>query len=260
MTDPVSLSIRQFVETWRLFCLPVPGHEIARTSGTEYLFTGLPIPFFNVAVLTGTDVDSAALRSEAAEARRWAAPKNVPWMFLVTHERLAQPESAEADAEGCGLVPVMRMTGMIADKVDPLTQPPNDLELTVPIDDPSCAALLDINSAAYGMPLDAAQEPFGTRSFWKDHTAVIGKNGGEPVSCTAVLLVDGYRYVALVATAPGRQRRGYAGATMRRALELAGQRYGECPTVLHATDAGRPVYERMGYRPISTHTLFMEHA
>jgi hypothetical protein len=28
--------------------------------------------------------------------------------------------------------------------------------------------------------------------------------------------------------------------------------------VLHATDAGRPVYERMGYTTISTHTLLME--
>ena len=28
--------------------------------------------------------------------------------------------------------------------------------------------------------------------------------------------------------------------------------------MLHATDAGRPVYERMGYASISTHTLLTE--
>jgi predicted N-acetyltransferase YhbS len=71
-------------------------------------------------------------------------------------------------------------------------------------------------------------------------------------------MVDGHRYVALVATEPGQQRRGFGEATMRQALENAARAHGETPTVLHATDAGRPVYERMGYTSISTHTLLME--
>jgi predicted N-acetyltransferase YhbS len=82
--------------------------------------------------------------------------------------------------------------------------------------------------------------------------------GGKPVSSATVLMVDGHRYVALVATEPGQQRRGFADATMRRALEDAARAHGEIPTVLHASDAGRPVYERMGYTTISTHTLMME--
>ncbi len=45
---------------------------------------------------------------------------------------------------------------------------------------------------------------------------------------------------------------------MRRALELAATTHGERPTILHATDAGRPVYERMGYTPMSSHTIFLE--
>jgi predicted GNAT family acetyltransferase len=71
-------------------------------------------------------------------------------------------------------------------------------------------------------------------------------------------MVDGHRYVALVATDPGQQRRGYAEAAMRRALELSAGVHGERPTVLHATDAGRPIYQRMGYAAISTHTIFIE--
>jgi hypothetical protein len=45
---------------------------------------------------------------------------------------------------------------------------------------------------------------------------------------------------------------------MRRALAAAAAAHGPTPTVLHATAAGRPVYERMGYRTISNHTVFME--
>ena len=73
-------------------------------------------------------------------------------------------------------------------------------------------------------------------------------------------MVDGCRYVALVATAPAHRHHGYAEAVMRRALEVAASTHGECPTVLHATDAGRPIYARMGYAPISTHTLYMDAA
>jgi predicted acetyltransferase len=71
-------------------------------------------------------------------------------------------------------------------------------------------------------------------------------------------MVDGYRYVALVATDPAHQRRGYADATMRRALEVAAEQHGGAPSFLHATEAGRPVYERMGYAAVTTHTIFIE--
>ena len=74
----------------------------------------------------------------------------------------------------------------------------------------------------------------------------------------AVLMVDGYRYVAMVATLPDFQRRGYAEAVMRHALDRASERFGNQPTVLHATEAGRPIYERMGYATIASHTAYLE--
>ena len=86
---------------------------------------------------------------------------------------------------------------------------------------------------------------------------MIGHADGAPVACAAVMMVDGYRYVALVATEPAWQRRGYADAAMRQALADAAAVHGERPTVLHATEAGRPVYERMGYTPLASHVVYM---
>jgi GNAT superfamily N-acetyltransferase len=62
----------------------------------------------------------------------------------------------------------------------------------------------------------------------------------------------------MVATDPRHQRRGYGEAAMRRSLEVAAERHGERPTFLHATGAGRPLYERMGYSAVATQTAFIE--
>ena len=258
MNDDVTLSLRQMDGAWRLMCADGPNPVVAATEGIQFIFSGLPLSFFNLAMLTGSGISGEALGARAREACAWALDRSVPWFFLVTHERLAPGVDATATLDACGLSVVMPLTGMLtAGTVGGAPSVPG-LELTVPQDDRSCAAILDVNSLAYGMDLAAGKARLGSRAFWKDQFPVVGVADGKPVSCAAVLMVDGHRYVALVATEPGRQRRGFADAAMRQALQNAATAHGETPTVLHASDAGRPVYERMGYASISTHTLFME--
>jgi ribosomal protein S18 acetylase RimI-like enzyme len=152
----------------------------------------------------------------------------------------------------------MPLYGMLAQRVGPVDRMPEGLELKVANDEAACTAIMDVNSAAYAMPLGAANDVWGKAAFWKDHVEVLGSVAGQPVSSAAVLNVTGHRYVALVATAPGCQRRGYADAAMRHVLEVSRERHGDIPTFLHATEAGRPVYERMGYETVANHVAFMD--
>jgi hypothetical protein len=71
----------------------------------------------------------------------------------------------------------------------------------------------------------------------------IGREGDRAVSAAAAFVADGINNVTLVATIPDAQRRGYGAALTWRAT-LADP---ALPAVLFASDAGRPVYERMGY-------------
>jgi GNAT superfamily N-acetyltransferase len=256
--DEVELSIRQFVDAWRVICAASPTSSAMSGDGLECVFSGLPIGFFNLGMLTGHCVSGDQLESLAREAGAWAADKQVPWLFVVTHERLQDGVDAPSRLEQCGFAPVMPLTGMHARHLTPSNGMPAELELVVPEDDGGCASLCDVNGAAYGMALEAAIPVVGRRAFWQAHVPVLGLVGGAPASCAAVLRVDGHHYVAMVATTPGQQRRGYAEAAMRRALDLADRANGPRPTVLHATDAGRPGYARMGYSTISSHTVFME--
>ena len=256
MNDNVDLSIRQFVAAWRVMCSAAPTYAARSGPGVECIFSGSPIPFFNVAVLTGRNISAESVRISAASARAWAAGYGVPWIFAATREALAPDIDIVAVLDSCGFAPFLDLTGMLTTQVAAPTRPPDGLDVRVPQTDSECEAILEVNSAAYGMSLAAGNSVWGKRAFWTGHFPVVGFKAGEPVSCSAVFMVDGHRYVGMVATAPGHQRNGYAEATMRRALELSG----EHPTFLHATDAGRPIYQRMGYQTVASHPVFIDKA
>ena len=68
MTDAVALSISQFIDAWRIFGRAQAGSKMESAGGVDYIFTGLPIAFFNVAVPTGGPLSSAALDTTARGA------------------------------------------------------------------------------------------------------------------------------------------------------------------------------------------------
>jgi predicted N-acetyltransferase YhbS len=86
--------------------------------------------------------------------------------------------------------------------------------------------------------------------------AYIGLENGVPVSTAATVETNGCLFLALVATAPEAQRKGYGEATVRKALFEGAKATGLTRTVLHATMAGAPVYERIGYRKVATIRLY----
>jgi ribosomal protein S18 acetylase RimI-like enzyme len=257
-TDPVAISLRQITEAWRVMCCGSPRYARHLSDAAEYTFSGLPVGFFNIALLTGRDISGDALAQQAQAAAAWSADKQVPWLLLTTRETLGPGVDASAVLDCCGFAPVMPLTGMIARSIVPQTRATSDLELKVPELESELGALMDINGVAYGTPLDDAKALLAQPAFWDGHVPALGVADGKPASCAAVLMADGLRYVAMVATDPACQRRGFGEATMRHALDVAGKRYGNVPSVLHATEAGRPIYERMGYQHIASHTAFMQ--
>jgi hypothetical protein len=106
---------------------------------------------------------------------------------------------------------------MLASGVGPATRVVEGLRLTTPADEAACAAMIAVNSKAYGMDLEGASQIVGNPAFWRPHFPIVAVKDGAPAACAAVMMVDGHRYVALVATDPAQQRRGYADAAMRQA-------------------------------------------
>jgi hypothetical protein len=71
----------------------------------------------------------------------------------------------------------------------------------------------------------------------------LGWEGEQPVSVALTSVEEGINHVHLVATVPEARRRGY-GAALTWLATLADP---TLPSVLIASDEGRPVYEKMGY-------------
>jgi hypothetical protein len=74
----------------------------------------------------------------------------------------------------------------------------------------------------------------------------------QPVSVAAALVDGGLVHVMLVATRPDARRRGY-GAALTWSATMAEP---GLPALLEASDDGRPVYERMGYREVARLSLW----
>ena len=95
----------------------------------------------------------------------------------------------------------------------------------------------------------------GANTFWREHAyGFIAYEGELPVATATGIVCGTSIFLFLVATRPGAQRKGYSDAVTRRAVNAALAATGTRRTSLQATDAGRPVYRRLGYLDICRYT------
>jgi N-acetylglutamate synthase-like GNAT family acetyltransferase len=100
---------------------------------------------------------------------------------------------------------------------------------------------------------------FGTDSFSRALTRLpagaahiyVAREGGEPVACAMLLDHEGNTELDAVAVVPEARGRGLSGVLIAHGLADAAER-GVQTTTLVATALGRPVYDRLGYRPLGT--------
>jgi GNAT superfamily N-acetyltransferase len=248
----------QLTAFWSYLAQAMEHGEIDRAPGVEFLWGNVVIPFFNVAFVHEPVADAAdwARRLEASAA--FAEPRKNAWLLIAADDALEplSPEERDAAVAGIGLAPFMRLTGMIADQWTGRDSHPS-LALSVASDTDGYIAMNAINIAAYELPAGMGDGSMDRKEIFAPGFPVVGSVNGDPASCTLTVPVDGRLYVAFVATKPNHRRQGFAEICMKRSLDLASAASGLKRTVLHASDAGRPVYERMGYRAVAGYTAYM---
>ena len=118
--------------------------------------------------------------------------------------------------------------------------------------------LASINAESYGIPLAWVQEAVKSGRHWDSPAMTyIGYLDNEAVTTVMTRPVNEALFVGWVATRPSRQKHGCAEALVRHALEHHRRRVGKIGSVLHATPAGLPLYERLGYRGVARFELYL---
>jgi GNAT superfamily N-acetyltransferase len=118
--------------------------------------------------------------------------------------------------------------------------------------------IVEVNFLAYGETPPAGLHGLDDARVWNEASyGVVGFAGSEPVTSSAVFLLDDCFYVGWVATVPDHKRKGFADAAMRESLAAAARDHGWKRSVLHASKAGRGLYERMGYQAVAEHALYL---
>ena len=94
--------------------------------------------------------------------------------------------------------------------------------------------------------------------LWRapNHGFLLYENGGT-VAAGSVTFAEGVSYVGWMATRAEFRGRGYAEAILRHMDEFMRRKYGVKESVLHATEMGRPIYERMGYRTVDEFAAYL---
>ncbi|MEU6669135.1 GNAT family N-acetyltransferase [Streptomyces sp. NPDC046727] len=248
-------SMRQLAVVWRAMVLDRDEHaDVRDLPGIAVRWADCRFAFWNCITLTEVDADAALVEqrlSQAADIMRAKKQPGFLWLFedLLGDEARAQVRTA---AEKAGLEYAFPGTGMAGDLL-PVPEPSHpDLTFARVTTDEQLRAYADLNSRAYGFPLEDGRDGLLGSTLWKERVhAYLGMRDGVPVTCAGTVEAEGRLFVVLVATAPEWERRGYGEAVTRKALYEGARTTGLTRATLHATAAGAPVYPRIGFRPNS---------
>jgi len=250
-------SNQQLIGAWSRFADGFASSIVTELDGMTAAFARTALPFLNMVALNRPVADAGDLTRRIEAAIEFTREQGKDFFVSVCEDWIPPGLYGllESLMSNHGLVPIMQWTGMAASQLEPEIRAPY-LEIRPAEDDAGRMATMDLNCISYDMPVELGRESRGDDRLWHGLYGSVGYVEGSPVSTATAVPVAGRLYVAMVATHPSHRRRGYAEACMRDALARAEKATGFRRTVLHATNAGHPIYRRMGYRDTSRFTLF----
>jgi GNAT superfamily N-acetyltransferase len=248
-------SFHQLVSMWKVIVADRGDADLRELPGLTIRWADNPFPFWNTLIFSERDASRERASEILADASGYMRSKRHRGLIWVCDEFLASSIRTELPdiAAGAGLAHSFTCHGMEG-KFLPIPEPSHPaLTFVRATTEELMLAYGEINASAYGWQAGIGHVGLEQSPLWKERMqAWLGLEDGVPVSTAATIANEGSLFVALVATTPAAQRKGYGEATTRKALYEGARETGLTQAVLHATDAGMPVYRRIGFQKVAT--------
>ncbi|MCC7175381.1 MAG: GNAT family N-acetyltransferase [Bryobacterales bacterium] len=255
--EAVELSLLEF---FRHFARARAAGRVAELDGVSVAAAGIEFHMFNAAFFATPVTDAGAdldRRIEEAQSRLGAG--DARWAFWAGAGKFAAVPEARLTAafRRRGLYPAFHHPGMACESLAPPRKPLPALEFRRVQDRAGRAEFARLNCHAFHIPFEWCLELYDCEPLWTERfTGYIGCLQGQAVCGAATLCAADAVGVYAVATMPGHERKGYGESVMRHAVACAQRESGFSRSVLQATRTGIPLYQRMGYEPVTHFVVY----
>lgn len=251
----------QAIETWKYFTSHFPSTENTEVDGLTITWSNTENILLNIIFVSKPVLNEADLETRIKAACDYAKQHGKPWMMVVCENWLGEQILTQAsEIFARHELPLFtNFIGMAANELLPPKRPLANLDCFPVNNLETRRAVSDINAVGYGMAPQLFRDLLEIEKFWgKTVFGSVGYIEGQAVSTAITLLIDDRFYLAFVATLPEYRQRGYAEIVIRHSLSQAEQSCGIHRTILHATPAGCPVYQRMGYHAVTNFQAYSQ--
>ncbi len=181
-------SVQQLADTWRAILTDRGSGEVQDLPGMAIRWADSKFPFWNCITFTDPGCDERLLEDRLAAAAAYMRQKDQPGLIWLFEDLLSPAARASLPGaiERTGLALSFPGFGMTGD-FPTLTEPRHpELQFMRVTTEEQLQAYADLNSQAYGMPLEAGRDGLAGSRLWKSGMySYLGVTKGAPVSAAA---------------------------------------------------------------------------
>ena len=238
-----------FVSTWQGYAERFPSGEKRTHPEMEIAFAGIAVPLFNLAFpKSKTELKREEFERLLGEFGKILESRGVPGLLFL---RTGQAE------KNSGIEAMFRMPGMVAGELLPPKRALREFVIREVAGAAMAEEIARLNVVSHEMELKDVAELTCAGLWGGPNHGFLLYEDGVAVAGGSASFVEGVSYIGWMATLPEHRGHGYAEALLRHMDAFIRRRYGVNETVLHATEMGRPVYERMGFRAVDEFAAYL---